>query len=95
MIADIGALLGGTAWDYTNQSSASQEVVYASLTAPAVVKATVTLNGATVDIVYAGAGGTHSWWRGSSGGLLPMPLAPGDRVVVSVSGPCAFRAHVQ
>ena len=95
MVTEVIAALGGTAWDYTNTTSVTQEIVYASLTAPAVVRCAITLNGTIVETVFAGAGGSHSWWRGSSSGLLAGPLQPGDRVVVTVNGPSAFRADVQ
>lgn len=34
-----------------------------------------------VDTVFAGAGGSHSWWDGAGGPLLDSPLLPGEQLL--------------
>jgi len=68
----------------------NQEVLYASVTAPSIVRCEVYLNDEIYDIVYAGAGGSHSWWAGAAAPLC-RPLTKGDKIRVKVSGPAAFR----
>jgi hypothetical protein len=68
----------------------NQEVIYASLTAPSVVRCEVYLEDKLVDIVFAGAGGSHSWWAGASAPLVKI-LQKGQKLKVVVDGPAAFR----
>jgi hypothetical protein len=68
----------------------NQEVIYASLTAPAVVRCEVYLEDKLVDVVFAGAGGSHSWWAGASAPLVKI-MQKGQRLKVVVDGPAAFR----
>ena len=87
--------LGGIVWDFTNTGETAREIRYASLTAPNVVRCDVRLDDTLVDVVYAGAGGSHSWWGAGNGPLIPDgTLRPGQRVVVTVDGPAAFRVDL-
>jgi len=79
-------------------------IPYASFTAALVAKAVVQLTRnlgsmEVIDTVFAGAGGTHSWWEGAGGPLLEgLPLQPGDKLEVIVTAPSvtevAFRIRV-
>ena len=82
--------------DYTHEKRIPRDVSYASLTAPQVVRCDVEVDGQVVDTVWAGAGGSHSWWTPAGGKFLPPDVAPsglakGQRLRVIVSGPCALR----
>ena len=90
-VYEISDVAGGVLFDYTNENEEARDIPYASLTAPSVVKLTVTVNGEPVDIIWAGAGESHSWWAATGGGLLDVPLEPGDRLTITSSGPAAVR----
>lgn len=67
-----------------------QHINYASVTAPGIVRVEVRVSGKIVDVVYAGNGGSHSWWA-SGGGPLCEALGAEDVLEVFASGKCAFR----
>ena len=82
--------------DYTHEGRTARDVTYASLTAPEVVRCDIEIDGNIVDTVWAGGGGSHSWWTGAGGKFLPPSVAPsglskGQRLLVVVTGPCALR----
>lgn len=83
-------------YEYTNDTDEVFEPRYASITARTVVACIVFVvapdgNTNVVDYVFAGNGGSHSWWKEAGGGLLKYPLKPGYTLRVEVSGPAAFR----
>jgi hypothetical protein len=84
--------LGGVVYTYTNDQAGALICQYACVTAPNVIACTVKVNGVQVDKVYAGAGGSHSWWKDAGGPLIPEPLQPGSTIEVSMSGEGTFRA---
>lgn len=90
---------GGTLLDL--KADADVYVIYASLTAPAIVRCEVRLNGELVDVAYAGNGGSHSWWASGQGGLVPGTkdkrwiLNAGEHLTVTANGQCAFRADFE
>jgi hypothetical protein len=83
--------------DHVNENDQAQDTLYASLTAPGVVACEVRVDDVLVDLVYAGNGGSHSWWAQAGGKFFPPSvghgggLVPGARLIVRVSGPCALR----
>lgn len=81
----------GGVYEVTNDGDAVCEPRYACVTAPSIVKVKVSVEGTLVDVVYAGAGGSHSWWKEAGGGLLKYPLKVGRTLRVEFSGACAFR----
>ena len=81
----------GLVYRYRNDTPHPLQCEYACVTAPEVIRCDVLVNGRAVDVVYAGAGGSHSWWTNAGGRLLPSPLQPGETLDVHLSGPGAFR----
>jgi uncharacterized RmlC-like cupin family protein len=82
----------GTLVDFTNEGKKALDIVYASVTAPGIVKVEVRVNDELQDAVYVGAGGSHSWWMNAGGKLLPHNgLASGDKLKIIASGKCALR----
>jgi len=82
--------------DVKNTTQSFWDVVYASITAPQVVECRVYVDDDLLDIVYAGAGGSHSWWTNGGGKLFPpdrypQGLPPGSTLRVEVSAEAAFR----
>lgn len=85
---------GGVLLDHVNKTELSQDTSYASLTAPKVVRCVVTIDDEVIETVFAGAGGSHSWWTGAGGKLLPAQgLRPRERLVITVDGPAALRVE--
>lgn len=82
---------GGVVYEYTNDGEASVQPEYASVTAPEVITCVVTIDGTVTEKVYAGAGGSHSWWTAAGGRFLRYPLKPGQTLRVALSGEGAFR----
>lgn len=82
---------GGVVYEYVNANDVSVDVEYASVTAPKVVRCDVTVDGRAVDTVWAGGGGSHSWWALAGGRFLRHPLKPGQTLRVKLSGKGAFR----
>ena len=91
MIYETVLALGETLLDYTNEGTLQQDPSYACITAPLVVRCDVIVDGITVDTVWAGGGGSHSWWTMAGGKLLRHGLNPGQRLQIKTSGPAAFR----
>ena len=82
----------GLIYELVNDRKVARDVVYASLTAPTVVRCEVWIDDKLWDVVYAGAGGSHSWWTMAGGKLLPPPgLLPGQRLRIIVNNFAAFR----
>jgi hypothetical protein len=82
--------------DYTNDSDAPRDIYYASLTAPRVVRCEIYIDDVLIELVYAGNGGSHSWWSAAGGKFFPPDkalhgLQPGATLKVIVDGPCAMR----
>jgi hypothetical protein len=71
----------------------NQEVIYACITAPGIVRCEVFLDNVLIDVVFAGVGGSHSWWAGASAPLV-KPMQKGQKLKVVVSGPSAFRVDM-
>jgi len=83
---------GGVLLDYTNDTEFMVDTSYVSLTAPRVVRCEIAVDGKPHDVVFAGAGGSHSWWTSAGGKFLPpQGLRPGQRLLVTVDGPAALR----
>lgn len=82
---------GGGEYFVTNEDEASCEPRYACVTAPVVIKVRVTVDGTLVDQIWAGNGGSHSWWKEAGGGLLKYPLKPGQTLGFHCDGECAVR----
>ena len=82
---------GGGVYEAINNGDAVCECRYACLTAPKIVKAVVSVDGTVLDTVFAGNGGSHSWWQPAGGGLLKHPLKIGQTLRIEFSDECAFR----
>ena len=76
---------------YRNESDRALDVVYASVTAREITRFDVLLvtedgKSVQVDCVYAGAGGSHSWWSASGGKMLgpefPNGLPPNATLII-------------
>jgi hypothetical protein len=88
----IVQLAPGQPYRFRNDGDSPRDVGYASLTAPTVIRCEVRIDGELWDAVYAGAGGSHSWWTSAGGKLLPhQGLLPGQELQVTTDGPAAFR----
>lgn len=81
----------GIVYEYTNTTDAPVQPEYACITAPEVIECVIAIDDEPVDIVYAGNGGSHSWWTAAGGRLMARPLQPGSVLTVQLSGPGAFR----
>jgi hypothetical protein len=82
---------GGVIYEYTNDTEGPVQCEYACVTAPKVRRCVVKIDGRVVDIVFAGAGGSHSWWTAAGGRILPRTLFPGSKLTVTLDGKGAFR----
>jgi hypothetical protein len=82
---------GGVVYEYKNDTPNPVQCEYASLTAPEVIRCEIKVDDKVVDVVYAGRGGSHSWWSQGGGRLLSKPLPPGAKLTVRLSGQGAFR----
>jgi hypothetical protein len=91
MRSEIRDLTPDAPYEFINDAEYPIHAEYASITARGVEQCTVMVDGAVVDRVYAGAGGSHSWWRAAGGPLTPNPIEPGGTLKITVSGPAAFR----
>jgi len=92
MIYEATDPAGGLLLDLVNARDAPCDCVAASLTAPGLVRCVVTLDGTPHDVVFAGAGGSHTWWTQGGNKLLPNEgLKPGQRLTIAVDGPAALR----
>ena len=89
MIFETKNLTGGVLCELTVERD-NQEIIYASVTAPSIVRCEVRRGDKIVDIVFAGAGGSHSWWAGAAAPMM-RDLLKGEKIEVSVDGPAAFR----
>ena len=85
------AVGGGIVYDYINDTEDSYVPEYASVTGPAVLRCSVSVDGTVVDRVWTGNGGSHSWWTMAGGRFLRYPLKPGQRLQVHLDGKGAFR----
>lgn len=81
----------GLIYACVNETDSPIQCEYACVTAPSVIECAVTIDGELVDLVYAGNGGSHSWWTAAGGRLMCRPLPPGGTLEVRLSGPGAFR----
>jgi len=91
IVYEIGAY-GGTLLEVTNAGKQHVDIGYASLTAPDIVRAEVWINDRLHDVVYAGGGGSHSWWTQAGGKLLDHNgLSPGETLKIITDGACALR----
>ena len=76
----------------TNDTALYMDVLYASVTAPTVTKIEVYLGERLHEVVFAGNGGSHSWWLNAGGKLLDHNgLDPGQTMRIVSDGPCALR----
>lgn len=92
MLYETERMDGGKLVDLTVAGEVTRDCRYASLTAPELVRCEVWVDGRLHDVVYAGAGGSHSWWTYGGGKLLPQQgLRPGQRLEILVDGPAALR----
>ena len=82
---------GGILLTRKNDTGKMLDTSYASFTAPVVVKCVVKIDGQIIDTIYAGAGGSHSWWTAAQGKLLPHGLKPDETLVITADGPAALR----
>lgn len=68
------------------------DVMYASVTAPEIVHLRIFIDDELWESVYAGNGGSHSWWQNAGGKLLNHTgLDPGQTLRIECDGPCAVR----
>ncbi len=81
----------GGVLEIVNDEEVVREPRYACVTAPKIIACHVSVDGTLVDKVYAGNGGSHSWWKEAGGGLLKYPLKQGQALKIEFSGECAFR----
>lgn len=82
----------GVLVEITNDGEGYMDVLYASVTAPEIVRIEVYVGDDLHDVVYAGAGGSHSWWMNAGGKLLDHNgLDPGQTLTITTSGKCALR----
>jgi hypothetical protein len=69
-------IVGGNRFEFKNEGETFREVAYVSVTAADITKFVVRIDETLIDIVYAGAGGSHSWWEASGGKLMPFDKFP-------------------
>lgn len=82
----------GTVLEVTNDTDSYMDVLYASVTARKIMCLRVFIGDRLHDCVFAGAGGSHSWWMNAGGKLLDHNgLDPGETLKITCDGPCAFR----
>lgn len=80
-----------------NETNQPVDVLYASVTAKSVVECKVYINDDLIDCVWAGNGGSHSWWGyGGIGKLIPPDrfphgIPPGSTLRMNCSGEAAMR----
>jgi hypothetical protein len=53
-------IVGGNRFEFKNEGETFREVAYVSVTAADITKFVVRIDETLIDIVYAGAGGSHS-----------------------------------
>lgn len=91
MIYEIGEG-GGVLVEYTHEGERNRDTQCASLTARGVVRCEVWVDTELIDVVYAGQGGSHTWWTMGGNKLLPVHgLFPGQTLKVTADGPAALR----
>ncbi len=62
---------------WKNEGDKHVDVLYASVTAQKIVKCEVFIDDTLIDCVFAGNGGSHSWWGyGGIGKLIPPDRYP-------------------
>lgn len=82
----------GTLLRYKNKSKVHEDVNYASITAPELVRVNVFLDDELFDSVWVAPGSSHSWWTPAGGKFLDHNgLNPGQTLTVVTTGPCALR----
>jgi hypothetical protein len=81
----------GVVYEYTNDTDTSVQPEYACVTAREVIECDVEIDDVLIDRVYAGSGGSHSWWTAAGGRLMRYPLNPGQTLRIRLGGPGAFR----
>lgn len=83
---------GGVLLEYTHTGERNRDTQSASLTARGVVRCEVRVDNELIDVVYAGQGGSHTWWTMGGNKLLPIHgLFPGQTLKVTADGRAAFR----
>jgi hypothetical protein len=82
---------------WKNKTDKAVDVLYASVTASKIVKCEVFIDDNLIDCVWAGNGGSHSWWGyGGIGKLIPPDRYPhgipaGSTLQMKCSGDAAMR----
>jgi hypothetical protein len=86
----------GVLYEYTHEEKEPRDVTFASVTAKEVERVAVLIDDKPWDVVYAGNGGSHSWWSQAGGKLLPPEgLQRGQTLRIESDGPVAFRLDWQ
>lgn len=81
----------GLLFQWLNDTGRDWLPEYASITAPEVCGCSVKVDGSEVDFVYAGGGGSHSWWSAAGGRLIRYPLKPGQTLSIETDADASFR----
>lgn len=89
-------IVEGTLFEFKNDRNVPRDVVYASVTAPEIVRCEVWIGKNIVDVVYAGSGGSHSWWTQGGGKLIPIDryphgIPPGEVLKIKTDKHAAIR----
>jgi hypothetical protein len=69
-------IVEGELFEYRNTSNSPLDVIYASVTALEVARFEISVDDEIIDVVYAGNGGSHSWWSQGGGKLIPSKYFP-------------------
>ena len=83
----------GIAYRWRNDGREHMGCMFSCFTAKVVTECVIKVDEHIVDGIFAGAGGSHSWWFNAGGGLLRYGLKPGQEIVVEIveGGPAWFR----
>lgn len=82
----------GVLLELQNKSEQYLDANYASVTAPALTKVEVFVNGMLFDSVWIGPGSSHSWWAQAGGKLLPPNgIEPGGKLKITSGEVVALR----
>ncbi len=90
-VYEVLAALGGTLLDWTNTTTRLVDVRAATFSSGILARIEISVNAIVVNAARSAAGSTHTWWAASGQAFLEKPLAPGDRLLVTVdAGPATL-----